>query len=98
MSTLAKVTATGNVPGAGGRGQLRSIILTPAAAIATLDVRLDGSGGTVVATLQAAANGGSSVWHAAPRQAGVAGAGVPFPGPLHATLAGTGASATFEFD
>jgi hypothetical protein len=97
MSTLVKVAATGNVTPA-ARGQLRSVILTPAAAIATLDIRLDGSGGTVVASLQAAASGNSVVWAAAPRQAGVAGAGVPFPGPVHATLAGAGASATFEYD
>jgi hypothetical protein len=88
MSTLAKVTATGNV-GTGSK-YLQSIVLSPAAAVATLDVRLDGSGGAVVLTLQAAANGASVVWQATDRP----GVGAAQP---HATLAGAGASASFEY-
>lgn len=94
MSTLTKAAATGNVVTAAG--QLHSVILTPAAAVSTVDIRLDGSGGTVVASLQAAANGNSVVWQAVGEQRGVAGNGVRFPGPLHVTLAGASASVTVE--
>lgn len=87
---LTKVTATGDVETR--KGYLKSIILTPAAAVSTLDVRLDGSGGTVVASLQAAANGASAIWESGDDD------GVPFGGALHATLAGVGASATFEYE
>jgi hypothetical protein len=87
MSNLAKVTATGNV--AAGQRVLRSVILSPAAAVASVDVRLDGASGTVVATLQAAANGGAVVWQAA-REGVLA-------SQLHATLTGASASATFEY-
>jgi hypothetical protein len=94
MSSLAKAVATGNV--VSGRGQLNSVILTPAAAVSTVDIRLDGSGGTVVASLQAAASGNSVIWRASDQQYGQAGAGVAFPGPLHVTLAGAGASVAVE--
>jgi hypothetical protein len=87
VSVLAKVAATGNV--VSGR-YLQSVILSPAAAVASLDVRLDGAGGAVVMTLQAAANGSAVVWQAA----GLPGVGCA---QLHATLAGAGASATFEY-
>ena len=94
MSQLTKAAATGNV--VTGPGQLHSVILTPAAAVATVDVRLDGSGGTVVASLQAAANGGSVVWQAVGEARGAAGNGVRFGGPLHLTIAGASASVTVE--
>lgn len=87
---LAKVTATGDVAAAGSGGNARalySVVLSPAAAVAALDLR-DGSGGSVIATLQAAANGGSVVWRLG---------GVPFASAIHATLSGAGASATFEY-
>jgi hypothetical protein len=86
MATLKKISATGDVYTV--HRVLRSVILSPAAAAATLDVRLDGSGGTVVATLQAAANGNAVIWQAS--NEGVLASG------LHATLAGAGASASFE--
>jgi len=88
MSTMAKVTATGNV-GTGSRSLL-SIVLAGGSAAATLDVRLNGSGDAVAMTL-AAPIGDSVVWRAGSRQ----GVGAAQP---HATLAGTGASATFEYD
>ncbi len=88
MSSLNKVTASGNV-GTGSR-YLQSIVLSPAAAVATLDVRLDGAAGAVVLTLQAAANGSSVVWQATDKP----GVGASQP---HATLTGAGASASFEY-
>ena len=94
MSVLKKVAATGDVAAAGAGGnprQLYSAILSPAAAVATLDVR-DSSGGTVLATLQAAANGAAVVWQAGSRS------GVSFASSIHATLTGAGASASFEYD
>jgi hypothetical protein len=94
MSVLTKASATGNI--VTGSGQLHSIILTPGSTASSVDVRLDGSGGSVVASLQAAANGSSVAWRAVGRARGVAGNGVRFPGPLHLTLAGTGASVTVE--
>jgi hypothetical protein len=94
VSGLVKAVATGNI--VSGRGQLNSVILTPAAAVSTVDVRLDGSGGTVVLSLQAAASGSSVVWRASDQQYGQAGAGVAFAGPLHVTLSGAGASVSVE--
>lgn len=93
MSTLKKVTATGDVAAAGAGGnprRLLGVILTPAAAVASVDVR-DGDGTTVLASLQAAANGASATWQAGDPN------GVPCMAAIHATLAGTGASATFEY-
>jgi hypothetical protein len=89
MSTLAKVTATGNV-GTGSK-YLRSVIFTPGSTASTLDLRLDGAGGAVAASLAGAANASSIVWQAT----GSPGVGCS---QLHATLAGTGASVTFEYD
>lgn len=94
MSQLKRVTATGDVAAAGtggGARVLRSVVLTPAAAAATLDVR-DGSGGAIIASLQAAANGNSAIWSVVDR------AGVPFTTAIHATIAGASASATFEYE
>ncbi|HEU4542204.1 MAG TPA: hypothetical protein VFR23_13835 [Jiangellaceae bacterium] len=86
MANLRRVTATGNV--VTGPVVLRSVMLTPAAAVSTLELR-DGSGGAIVLTLQAAASGSSSVWSAGK-------AGVLFSSALHATLSGAGAAASFE--
>jgi hypothetical protein len=94
MSQLTKLSASGNAVSTAG--QLHSVVLTPGNALATVDVRLDGSGGSVVASLQAAANGNSVAWRAVGKARGVAGNGVRFPGPLHLTLVGTGASVSVE--
>lgn len=87
---LTQVTATGDVVTA-VPAYLRSVVLTPAAAVSTLEVR-DGSGGVVRLKLQAAANGNSAVWRAGSKQ------GVQFSSSIHATLSGAGAVADFEFD
>lgn len=88
---LGRATATGDV--VAGRRTLHSVVLTPAAAVATLDIR-DGSGGAVLLSLQAAANGSSVIWAAgSPRGQE---AGLPFGSSIHATLAGAGASVTVE--
>jgi hypothetical protein len=79
-------TATGNVGGADG-GQVASATITPAAALSTLTLREDGSGGTVIAVLQAGASGSSF-------QARFCGLG--YKGQLHATLSGAGASFVVE--
>ena len=80
------LTATGNVGSANG-GDLISIVLTPAAAVATAVVREGGSGGTIILALQAAANG-ASVQHLF--------RGLAYAGQLHVTLAGAGVQATVE--
>lgn len=76
-----KFSATGNAGQPTG-GAFKGY-LTPAAAVATLDVRGNGSGGTIIASLQAAA-GGQSV-EFGPFQ---------YEGQLHLTLTGVGASVT----
>lgn len=88
-SRLVKVAATGNVRT--GSVKLRSVVLTPAAALSTLDVR-DGSGGNVIMSLQAAASGASVPWMSGDED------GVVFGTAVHATLVGAGASATFEIE
>lgn len=85
---LKQVTATGDV--VAGPVMLRSVVLTPAAAVSTLEVR-DDSTGDVRLSLQAAANGGSAVWVAGD------GGGVLFSTSVHATLTGASASASFEY-
>ncbi|HEY3035415.1 MAG TPA: hypothetical protein VGJ54_12280 [Streptosporangiaceae bacterium] len=89
MSTLKKVTATGNV--LTGSCYLRSVIFQPGTAASTLDLRLDGAAGTVVLSMAGAANGPPVPWSAT----GSPGVGAA---QLHATLAGAGASASFEYD
>jgi hypothetical protein len=88
LSTLVRVTATGNV--VTGSRYLRGIIFQPGTAISQLDLRLDGSGGAIVLTMIGAANGPPVPWRA-DRQ-GVSAS------QLHATLSGTAASVTFEVD
>jgi hypothetical protein len=88
MSALRKVTTTGNVLPSGSC-YLQGVVFNPGNTASTLDLRLDGSGGTVVLSMTAPANSASLIWQAFDRP-GVGAA------QLHATLAGTGASACFE--
>lgn len=66
-----------------------SVVLTPAAATATLVLRNGGAGGTTKLTLQALVSGNSAVWMS------------PYPircgTDIHATLAGAGATATVQY-
>lgn len=94
MSTLTRVAATGDV--ATGARTLHSVILTPAAAAATLEVRVAGGTGNPLLSLSAPANGASAIWHAASPRGQAP--GVPFGAGIHATLTGASASATFEYD
>lgn len=86
MGALRQVSATGDV--ITGVRRLYGVVLTPAAALSTLEVR-DGSGGPVLLTLQAAAGGSSVV-------SGL-GEGVQFATAIHATLSGAGALAAFHY-
>lgn len=85
---LKEVTATGDV--VTGSPVLHSVVLTPAAAVARLEIR-DGASGAIRATLQAAANGTSAVWVSGDED------GVLFSTAVHATLSGAGAAAAFEY-
>jgi hypothetical protein len=85
---LAQVSATGNV--ASGQRRLHSVVLSPAAAAATLEVR-DGASGPIRLALKALINGPSVPWAAGDRS------GIPFSSAIHATLTGAGALASFEF-
>lgn len=76
-------TATGDVGGANG-GEIDTVVLTPAAAIATLVLRENGSAGAIILSLQAAASGGSVVLPACD---------LAYSGQLHATVGGAGALA-----
>ncbi len=80
------ITGTGNVGPASG-GILHSIVLTPAAADATLTLREGGSDGSIIAVVKAPANTASVP---------VFFEGAYYQGQLHATLAGAGAVATIE--
>lgn len=88
-SKLVQVSATGNVNASSG--YLKSVVLEAGTAAADLDVRLDGSGGTIVLSLAALAED-SRAWQSGDPD------GVYFPGALHATLAGAGATASFEVE
>jgi hypothetical protein len=89
MSTLAKVTGTGNV-GTGSK-YLRSIVFQPGSGASTLDLRLDGAGGTIVMSLAGAANGPPVTWYSGASP----GVGASQP---HVTLTGAGASVSVEYD
>lgn len=89
MSDLLNVTADGEVCGAGNKVFMRSVTLTPAAAVATLTVKSGGASGTTILTLQAAANGGSVVF-TSQAVGGVLCEGV------YADIGGAGAAASFE--
>jgi hypothetical protein len=88
LSNLAQVTGSGDV--ATGVRKLRSITLTPAAAVATVVVK-DGSGGSAVLSLQAAANGNSVQWRAGAD-------GVQFATAINLTLIGVGAIVVVEYN
>lgn len=85
---LVQVSATGDV--ATGPRVLHSVVLSPAAAACSVEVR-DGASGAIRLTLKAAANADSVPWAAADRS------GIPFTSAIHATLAGAGALASFEY-
>lgn len=89
-SRLVRVTATGNVDGT-NPGYLKSVHLEGGTAVSDCDVRLDGSGGTIVLSLACALEEADD-WRSADPD------GVYYEGPLHATLAGAGASASFEIE
>lgn len=88
-SRLKQVAATGQVEA--GPAYLKSVTLTPAAAVATLvvDNSTDGAG-TDLIKLQAPASGQSVRWASADGQ------GVLFTTAIYATLTGAGAVASFE--
>jgi hypothetical protein len=88
---LKHITATGDVDAVAGKSVL-SVVLSPAAAVSTLELRDGGSGGTIRLKLQAAANGTSPVWTSGDDQ------GVKFYGVLHATLTGASATAAIEYN
>jgi hypothetical protein len=92
---LKRITATGLITAAPAR--LKSVVLTPAAAVATLviDDSTDGSG-TDLFSLQAGASGASVIWMSADSTKHTAGVG--FSVGIHATLGGTGASAMIEYE
>lgn len=77
-----RLTATGNVTSAPLGGNAK-VMVTPAAAVATVTVRQGGAAGTIIMDLQAAANGQS-----------ITSDEFRFEGQLHLTIAGAGASAT----
>lgn len=85
---LTQVAATGDV--VTGSTFVHSIVLTPAAAVATLEIR-DGAAGAVRVKLQAAANGNSATWTSGDHE------GVLFSSTVHATLSGAGAVAAAEY-
>jgi len=85
---LVQVSATGDV--VTGQRRLHSVILSPAGAAATLEVR-DSASGAIRLTLKALINGPSVPWVAGDRS------GIPFSSAIHATLTGAGALASFEY-
>ncbi len=90
MSDLIHKTATGDVVVTTKVAFVHSVVLTPAAATATLVVRTGGASGTIKLTLQAAADGPSAVWSAGHD------AGALFPNGVHVTLTGAGALVDVE--
>jgi len=88
---LKRVTATGAVHT--GKAWLKSVMLTPAAAVAMLDVRDDTSGATtILLSVQSAVSGNSAGWTSGDTE------GVWMTTGIHATLTGAGATATFEYE
>jgi hypothetical protein len=87
MAVPYPITTSGNVgPTNTGTG-LRRVVLTPAAAVATLVLREGGSGGRILYQLQAAANGNSVTLDMGDDPDIIS-------GQLHATIGGAGAFAT----
>lgn len=69
---------------------VHSVVLTPAAAVATLALKTNGTGGTTLLTLQAPANGASVSWTSA------GAGGVIFALGVYADIGGAGAVASIE--
>jgi hypothetical protein len=88
---LEQATATALVEA--GPLYLKSVVLTPAAAVATVTIEDSAAGGgTDLLSLQAAANGNSAVWTSGEKD------GVYFATGVHATIAGAGALLTLEYE
>jgi hypothetical protein len=85
---LVQASATGDV--VVGPRVLHSVVLSPAAAACSVEIR-DGLGGQVRLTLKAVASGASVPWAAGDRS------GVPFSTAIHATVAGAGALVNVEY-
>jgi hypothetical protein len=85
---LVQVSATGDV--VAGQRVLHSVVLSPAAAACSVEIR-DGASGAIRLTLKAVANGASVGWAAADRS------GIPFSSAIHATVAGAGALVNVEY-
>lgn len=81
---LSEFSATGDVVAQGGSAFLKQVVLTPAAAIASVVVRTAGASGTRKLTLQAPANGESVVVR-------FDGNGVLMTDGIHITVSGAGA-------
>lgn len=88
---LEKIAATGLIEA--GPLFLKSMVLTPAAAVATALLQDTAAGsGTDVISLQAAANGNSAAWQSADKD------GVYFAAGLYLTLGGAGAAVSVEYE
>lgn len=85
-SNCKRVTATGDITT--HDSILRAVILTPAAAASTVQVRSGGASGTHILTLAAAAAGVSAV---------VDGLNVPCADGIHVTLSGASAEASVVY-
>lgn len=91
MSDLVHNTATATIAAVGKHAQVKSVVLTPAAAKSTVVVRTGGASGTVKLALQAAADGSSVIWESGNE------AGVLFPDGIHITVTGAGALVDVEY-
>ena len=93
MSDQIHLTATGDAVAVTKPASVFSVILTPAAALATAVIRTNGASGTIKATLQAPASGGSAVW-----TSGDSNNGVLYNKGVHVTITGAGALVDIEFE
>ncbi len=92
MSDMIHSTATAQVVAVNHKANVKSVTLTPAAALATVVVR-DGTGsGTIKLALQAGASGVSAVWTSNDKE------GVLFVAGVHITITGAGALVDVEFE
>jgi hypothetical protein len=88
---LERAAATGLIQA--GPLYLKSVVLTPAAALSTASLQDSAAGGgTDVISLQAAASGSSAVWTAGDPD------GVFFGTGLYLTLSGAGAAVSVEYE
>lgn len=85
MAESVEVAATAQVFPTTAAKLLQSVVLTPAAAKATVVLKTGGASGTSLISLQAAADGNSVVFDCS------AMGGVIFAAGIHATVAGAGA-------